>query len=180
MSGSEKERLRARPDRVPRPARRRHRCTCGASAIRDRVLRIEWVGAYEYLALYYTIIVALVTLAMCAILYRWAQAAVARRRGAEGRDRARGRGRFRRAREIVGRGSMLEPIASAFNAMAERVQALLQSHRDLEQSVAHELRTPLAQLKFDLELARTSATPAEREGRFAGDGARRGRTSRSW
>ena len=40
------------------------------------------------------------------------------------------------------------------------MQALLQSHRDLEQSVAHELRTPLAQLKFDLELARTSGEDA--------------------
>ncbi len=38
-------------------------------------------------------------------------------------------------------GSMLQPIASAFNVMATRVQALLQSHRDLEQGVAHELRT---------------------------------------
>ena len=53
---------------------------------------------------------------------------------------------------------MVEPIASAFNVMAGRVQALVRSHSDLEQSVAHELRTPLAQLKFDLELARTSAT----------------------
>jgi signal transduction histidine kinase len=50
--------------------------------------------------------------------------------------------------------------------MAQRVQALLQSHRDLEQGVAHELRTPLAQLKFDLELARTSATDPDREARF--------------
>jgi signal transduction histidine kinase len=46
------------------------------------------------------------------------------------------------------------------------VQRLLQSHRDLEQGVAHELRTPLAQLKFDLELARTSEKPQEREERF--------------
>jgi signal transduction histidine kinase len=60
-----------------------------------------------------------------------------------------------------------------FNAMAQRVQALLQSHRDLEQGVAHELRTPLAQLKFDLELARTSASSEDREERF-GDGEGRG------
>src|SRR5688572_5702803 len=50
--------------------------------------------------------------------------------------------------------------------MAGRVQALLRSHRDLEQGVAHELRTPLAQLKFDLELARTSTRPGELEERF--------------
>jgi signal transduction histidine kinase len=61
---------------------------------------------------------------------------------------------------------MLQPISTAFNAMARRVQALLQSHRDLEQGVAHELRTPLAQLKFDLELARTSERLEDREARF--------------
>src|SRR5205085_2176391 len=63
--------------------------------------------------------------------------------------------------------SLLAPIATAFNSMSERVQRLLQSHRDLEQGVAHELRTPLAQLKFDLELARTSTVDSEREERFA-------------
>jgi signal transduction histidine kinase len=68
-------------------------------------------------------------------------------------------------RAQVARSSLLEPIASAFNVMSARVSALLKSHRDLEQSVAHELRTPLAQLKFDLELARTSEAK-ERELRF--------------
>ena len=37
----------------------------------DRALRIEWVGAYEYLALYYTIILLLVTAAVSLILWRW-------------------------------------------------------------------------------------------------------------
>jgi signal transduction histidine kinase len=69
-------------------------------------------------------------------------------------------------RASVAKDSLLKPIATAFDVMAGRVQALLQSHRDLEQGVAHELRTPLAQLKFDLELARTSAGDAERDERF--------------
>jgi signal transduction histidine kinase len=132
----------------------------------DRVLRIEWVGAFEYMVWYYATIIALVSLAMCAILYRWAkpmwrdvlalQAATARV----------GEGDFH-VRAQVEESSMLEPVASAFNVMAQRVQALIRSHSDLEQSVAHELRTPLAQLKFDLELARSSANPADRETRFA-------------
>ena len=125
----------------------------------DRVLRIESIGAYEYLRLYYAIMIALVTLAMCAILYRWAkpmwrdvealEAATARVGGGDFGVQAR-----------VSRGSLLQPIAAAFNGMAARVQALLQSHRDLEQGVAHELRTPLSQLKFDLELARTPKSPS--------------------
>jgi signal transduction histidine kinase len=132
----------------------------------DRVLRIEWVGAYEYLMWYYTIIVALVTLAMCVILWRWARPTwrdLQTLKEATGRI---GEGDLG-VRALVGRGSLLEPIATSFNVMAERVKALLKSHRDLEQGVAHELRTPLAQLKFDLELARTSVGDADRAERFA-------------
>jgi signal transduction histidine kinase len=131
----------------------------------DRALRIEWVGTYEYLMLYYTIIVALVTLGLCAILWWWTRPLW--------RDFDRlihatarvGEGDFG-VRAQVGRSSLLAPIAEAFNAMADRVQGLLRSHRDLAQGVAHELRTPLAQLRFDLELARTSGADDERAQRL--------------
>jgi two-component system sensor kinase ParS len=131
----------------------------------DRVLRIEWVGAYEYLVVYHAIILALVTIAMCAILWRWARPLWRDLQTLKAATARVGEGDFD-VRAQVARSSLLEPIATGFNAMAQRVQALLRSHRDLEQGVAHELRTPLAQLKFDLELARTSATEAEREDRF--------------
>jgi len=132
----------------------------------DRALRIEWVGSYEYLMVYYTIILALVTLGLCAILWRWTRPLW--------RDFDRlihatarvGEGDFA-VRAEVGRRSLLEPIAAAFNAMAGRVEGLLRSHRDLAQGVAHELRTPLAQLRFDMELARTSGDERERSERFA-------------
>jgi two-component system sensor kinase ParS len=131
----------------------------------DRALRIEWVGAYEYLMVYYTIIVALMTLAMCAILWRWMHP-LWRDLQSLGAATARiGEGDFA-ARADVDRSSLLAPIAVAFNRMSARVQGLLRSHRELEQGVAHELRTPLAQLRFDLELARTAPTPAERDARF--------------
>lgn len=164
MSPSEKERLAA-----------------GEIAFRDRpgggqvylrklpggaeVLRIEWVGLYEYLALYYTIIVALVTLGLAVILLRWVKPLYRDLENLTAAAARVGDGDLG-ARAAVGRASLVEPIAGAFNAMTERVGRLLESHRDLEQGVAHELRTPLAQLKFDLELARESDDPAERESRF--------------
>ncbi len=164
MSSSEKERLAAGEIAF------RDRPGGGQVYLRrigegDRVLRIEWVGLYEYLALYYTMIVALVTLGLAVILLRWVRPLY---RDLENLAQAAGRvgdGDLA-ARASVGRASLVEPIAGAFNAMTERVQHLLESHRDLEQGVAHELRTPLAQLKFDLELARESETAAEREARF--------------
>lgn len=131
----------------------------------SEVLWIEWVGLYEYLALYYTIIVALVTLGLALILLRWVKPLY---RDLENLTTAAARvgdGDLG-ARAAVGKASLVEPIAGAFNAMTERVGRLLESHRDLEQGVAHELRTPLAQLKFDLELARESEDAAERETRF--------------
>ena len=132
----------------------------------DRALRIEWVGLYEYQMIYYTIILTLMTAAMCAILWRWTRPLWRDLESLSAATARVGEGDFG-ARASVEKDSLLKPIATAFDVMAGRVQALLQSHRDLEQGVAHELRTPLAQLKFDLELARTSGNEPEREERFA-------------
>ena len=132
----------------------------------DRALRIEWVGAYEYQLIYYAIIIALMTLAMCAILGRWAWPLWRDLQNLSAATSRVGEGNFE-VRAKVANNSLLQPIAAAFNVMAGRVQALLQSHRDLEQGVAHELRTPLAQLKFDLELARGSGEASERDQRFS-------------
>ncbi|MDQ3026634.1 MAG: ATP-binding protein [Pseudomonadota bacterium] len=164
MSGSEKERLRTGAIAF------RDRPGGGTVYLRrikesDRALRIEWVGAYEYLALYYTIIVALVTTAVAAILWFWTRPLWRDLEALKAATARVGAGDLR-VRAEVPKSSMLAPIATGFNAMAQRVQLLLQSHRDLEQGVAHELRTPLAQLKFDLELARTASADAEREERF--------------
>ena len=165
MSGSEKERLRTGQIAF------RDRPGGGTVYLRrigdtDRALRIEWVGAYEYLMLYYTIIVALVTTAMGVILWRWTRPLWRDLEGLKAATSRVGQGDFG-VRAEVAESSLLHPIAQAFNVMAGRVHALLQSHRDLEQGVAHELRTPLAQLKFDLELARTSTAPEDLAERFA-------------
>ena len=69
------------------------------------------------------------------------------------------------ARASVGRHSPLRPLAEAFNAMAQQVASLMQSHRTLTSSVSHELRTPLARLRFSHSLAREE-TGAEGKDRF--------------
>ena len=132
----------------------------------DRVLRIEWVGLYEYQMIYYTIILSLMTAAMCAILWRWTRPLWRDLENLSAATARVGEGDFD-VRASVAKDSLLKPIATAFDVMAGRVQALLRSHRDLEQGVAHELRTPLAQLKFDLELARTTGNEPDRGERFA-------------
>src|SRR4051794_13999587 len=50
----------------------------------------------------------------------------------------------------------LSKLARTFNLMADRIETLLTAERRLLQDVSHELRSPLARLKFATELARTS------------------------
>ncbi len=47
-------------------------------------------------------------------------------------------------------------LATRFNAMAERIQTMMEGRRTLLHGVSHELRTPLARLKFAIELLETS------------------------
>ena len=51
-------------------------------------------------------------------------------------------------------------LGRSFNEMAERLERLITSERRLLSDISHELRSPLARLKFALKLARTSHDPA--------------------
>lgn len=54
-------------------------------------------------------------------------------------------------------------LAARFNAAAERVQTLLQSHKALLANASHELRSPLARIRMGLELlGRDSASAPQR------------------
>ncbi len=53
----------------------------------------------------------------------------------------------------------LGDLARAFNEMADRLQTLLTAERRLLQDISHELRSPLARLRFALELLKTSPDP---------------------
>jgi signal transduction histidine kinase len=59
-------------------------------------------------------------------------------------------------RADISKRSSLTPIAFAFNTMAERIQQLINSHKELTNAVSHELRTPLSRLRFGLEMFETS------------------------
>ncbi|TWU07316.1 Sensor protein RstB [Symmachiella macrocystis] len=53
-------------------------------------------------------------------------------------------------------------LASAFNSMADRMEALLRTQRELLQAVSHEFRTPLARIRFAIDLIGTAKTDEER------------------
>lgn len=48
--------------------------------------------------------------------------------------------------------SIMQPIANRLNLLSDRVHSLLRDQRELTGAVAHEFRTPIARLKFALEM----------------------------
>jgi len=66
------------------------------------------------------------------------------------------------ARAKEGGKDALDDLGGAFNWMADRIQGLIESQKDLLRAVSHELRTPLARLFFVLDDAVEAATPVEK------------------
>ena len=71
--------------------------------------------------------------------------------------------RLQRAAERIARGDFtyrvpvdfhdpFHPLSHAINAMAEQVQASLSAQQDLIQAVSHEFRTPVARIRFALQM----------------------------
>lgn len=50
--------------------------------------------------------------------------------------------------------SPVYPLAEAFRRMAARIDGLIGSHQDMSNALSHEIKTPLARMRFEIELAR--------------------------
>ncbi len=77
------------------------------------------------------------------------------------RELRRGNLAARVAPRLAARRDETGELAREFNAMAERVEALIANQRRLTRDVSHELRSPLARLHVALELARTRPAGGE-------------------
>lgn len=60
-------------------------------------------------------------------------------------------------------------VARAFNRMADRIDGLLRTERELMAGMSHELRTPLARLRLELELLRDAGASEKRVAAMEGD-----------
>ena len=58
---------------------------------------------------------------------------------------------------------LIAPLSDTMNSMAERVQQLLATHRELSSGISHELRTPIARMRFALEMLTETAERKECE-----------------
>lgn len=59
--------------------------------------------------------------------------------------------------------SSILPVAQSFNAMAERIEYLVEAHKELTHAVSHELRTPLARFRFSLEILARNTDPDKKQ-----------------
>ncbi|MEP6740241.1 MAG: ATP-binding protein [Caldimonas sp.] len=64
---------------------------------------------------------------------------------------------------VAGLPDEVEPLATALNALLERLRSSLDAQRAFVADAAHELRSPLTALKLQLELLRRAADPADRD-----------------
>jgi two-component system, OmpR family, sensor histidine kinase RstB len=71
-----------------------------------------------------------------------------------------------RARVDEGRVGSALKLARAFNQMASRTETMVRTQRELLQAVSHELKTPLARIRFAMDLASTATDVTQRNQRL--------------
>ena len=67
------------------------------------------------------------------------------------------------ARSPAARTQLFAPLSDTMNSMAERIRQLLATHRELSCGISHELRTPIARMRFALEMLTETDERDERE-----------------
>ena len=107
------------------------------------------------------VLALLASLALSYLLARSFSRPIARLREAT-RRLADGRLSERVAPELAGRRDELGALAHDFDAMAARLEALLESRRQLFRDMSHELRTPLARLRLAIGLLQQNPADAAR------------------
>jgi two-component system sensor histidine kinase RstB len=61
------------------------------------------------------------------------------------------------------RTQLFAPLSDTMNSMAERIRQLLATHRELSCGISHELRTPIARMRFALEMLTETDERTERD-----------------
>ena len=70
-------------------------------------------------------------------------------------------GAFAERLPTIGMGAEFDELAARLNAMLDRIIALMEGHRDLSTTIAHDLRTPLTRVRQRLESMRDGLTGDE-------------------
>jgi two-component system, OmpR family, sensor kinase len=58
----------------------------------------------------------------------------------------------------IGKRSPVHSLAEAFRRMAERIDTLIGAQKDMTNAMSHEIKTPLARMRFEIEMARMATS----------------------
>ena len=58
-------------------------------------------------------------------------------------------------------GSQIHALAETFRRMAQRIDGLITSHKDMSNAVSHEIKTPLSRMQFEIESAQHAQSIAQ-------------------
>ncbi len=111
--------------------------------------------ADEYLGLFQTYLLALtVILVAVSVTIGWfiARKALADMEHVTHTAEEISRGAYDRRVEVKGRFNEIERLAGAFNTMLDRIQGLLKSMKEINDNIAHDLRSPLARIRGVAEM----------------------------
>jgi two-component system sensor histidine kinase RstB len=97
------------------------------------------------------LIVILAVLGMCLLVWRELRVLDRKRRYFEIVTRQIARGRSGLPKGIVDSNGALKELAYSFDSMSSHIQRLLKVQREMINAISHELRTPIARLRFGLE-----------------------------
>ncbi|WP_303785464.1 ATP-binding protein [Azovibrio restrictus] len=67
------------------------------------------------------------------------------------------------ARSPGAQSKLFAPLADTLDGMAEQIQRLIATQKELSSAISHELRTPIARLRFASEMMGEADSPAERQ-----------------
>ncbi|WP_196159164.1 ATP-binding protein [Reinekea sp. G2M2-21] len=96
------------------------------------------------------------------LILLWLLPLVRSLRGLRRNALAYGKGDFS-ARLAPSRFTYIDDIEHTFNRMAEQIETLIQDNRLISSAVSHDLRTPLARLRFGIDILSETENPEERQ-----------------
>ncbi|MEL0614355.1 ATP-binding protein [Marinomonas arenicola] len=99
-------------------------------------------------------IVAIAIVAMLALIWRELFYLDLKRKTFENLTRQIARGRSGLPKEIPDSSGTLKELAYSFDSMSSHIQRLLKVQREMINAISHELRTPIARLRFGLEVVK--------------------------
>ncbi|GLQ32795.1 ATP-binding protein [Litoribrevibacter albus] len=69
-------------------------------------------------------------------------------------------------RAEVRKGSMISELSQTYNRMADQIEGMIHSQRELTNAMAHDLRTPLSRVSFAFEMLQASDITEEEQARY--------------